>query len=274
MPEITTTDGTRLHIEDSGGSGSPVVLIHGWPLSGESWELQVPALTEAGHRVITYDRRGFGRSDKPDAGYDYDTLAADLAALLEGLDLRGATLVGFSMGGGEVVRYLSAHGSDRVDRAMLISAVPPFLMQGEDNPEGPLPPAMFTEMRDSLEQDREAFFPGFIEGFFSAGDTVKVGQDDLDEALRLALQSRPEAALATMDAWATTDFRPDLAAIDVPLLIVHGDSDATVPVEGSGARVHDALPESRLEIIADGPHGIPVSHSDQVSRALLDFLGD
>ncbi|GAA1484728.1 alpha/beta fold hydrolase [Brachybacterium fresconis] len=273
MAHVTAQDGITLFVEDSGGSGHPVVLIHGWPLSGESWAHQRDALDQAGYRVITYDRRGFGRSDKPQDGYDYDTLAADLTAVLTQLDVHDVTLVGFSMGGGEVVRHLGTQGSPRVRAAVLASAVPPYLLQTDDNPEGPLTRDAAAQLREGLEQDRDAFFADFATGFFTAGDQLAVDQAEVDEAVRMSRQSDQGAALACMEAWATTDFREDLRAIDVPLLIIHGDSDGTVPFEGSGKRTHEAVPGSELVLIPGGPHGLNASHPEQFNKALLDFLG-
>lgn len=276
MTEVTAYSGrlksVRVHVDDSGGSGRPVVLIHGWPLSGESWSEQVSALTEAGYRTITYDRRGFGRSDKPSSGYDYDTLAADLDAVLTELDLRDVTLVGFSMGGGEVARYLSARGEGRIRSAVFAAAVPPFLMRGPDNPEGPLTKETAQEMEQGLKDDRDGFFEDFTAGFFSAGDRLMVTEEQRQEAIRLSHQSDQAAALGCMEAFATTDFRDDLSWITVPTLVIHGDNDGTVPFEGSGRRTHEAVPHSELVLLDDGPHGCNVSHPDAFNAALLDFL--
>lgn len=267
-----STRNISMHIEDTGGSGRPVVLIHGWPLTSQSWENQVPALEEAGYRVITYDRRGFGESDKPAHGYDYDTFADDLHSVIEGRDLRDVTLVGFSMGGGEVARYAARHGVDRLYSVVFAAAVPPYLLQVEGNPDGPLTEEAYKELRGSLELDREAFFDQFTTGFFSAGETLEVSEEERQKAIELSRQSDYGAALGAMDAWATTDFRNDLAAVTLPALILHGDSDATVPLEGSGARTHEAIVGSELVVIQGGPHGINVSHAAEFNRALLEFL--
>ena len=221
-------DRVRLHVEDSGGNGRPVVLIHGWPLSAESWQAQVEPLRAAGYRVIAYDRRGFGRSDKPADGFDYDTLTADLAGILEDLDLRDATLVGFSMGGGEVARYITSHGEDRLRSVVFASAVPPYLMKTDDNPEGPLTADKAKEMEDGLKADRATFFDGFTKDFFSAKGVLKVTEAQRQEAIVMCLQSDQAAALGCMKAFATTDFRKDLEKVRVPSLILHGDSDGTV----------------------------------------------
>lgn len=273
MPEVTTHDGVRLFVEDSGGTGHPVLLIHGWPLSGESWSHQKATLVQNGYRVVTYDRRGFGRSDKPEDGYDYDTLAEDLAAVLTQLDLQEVTLVGFSMGGGEVVRHLAKRGSTGVRDIVLAAAVPPYVLQTDDNPDGPLSREAAAQLRQGLEQDRDSFFRDFATGFFTAGEELAVDQAEVDEAVRLSNQSDQQAALGCMDAWATTDFREDLRSVDVPLLVIHGDADGTVPFEGSGKRTHEAVPGSELVLVPGGPHGLNVSHAEEFNRALLEFLG-
>lgn len=262
----------HLHIHDTGGPGRAVVLIHGWPLSGDSWSAQIGPLQDAGYRVITYDRRGFGKSEKPASGYDYDTLADDLHDVLESLQLREATLVGFSMGGGEVARYAHRHGTDRLRSVVFAAAVPPYLMQSSENPDGPLDEQTFTQMRGTLEQDRDGFIDNFITGFFTAGDQLAVTEEQRQEAVAMAKQSDQNAALATMDAWAKTDFRDDLRAVDVPALILHGDSDGTVPLEGSGQRTHQAVAHSELKVIPGGPHGLNVSHAEEFNQTLRDFL--
>ena len=262
----------KLHVDDTGGSGRPVVLIHGWPLSGESWSEQVAPLSAAGYRVVTYDRRGFGRSDKPGGGFDYDTLTEDLAKVLDELDLTDVTLVGFSMGGGEVARYVSTYGEERLHSVVFAAAVTPYLMNGEDNPDGPLTAEAAGELTAALTADRTTFFDGFMTAFFSSGGDLKVTESQRQEAIRQAHQSDQEAALGCMAAWGTTDFREDLATITVPTLVVHGEGDATVPFEGSGARTHVAVPQSRLVVVPDAPHGLNVSHADAFNTALLEFL--
>ncbi|GMA28040.1 alpha/beta fold hydrolase [Arenivirga flava] len=276
MTEITAHHGlltdVNLHVDDTGGAGRPVVLIHGWPLSGESWSEQIPALTAAGYRVVSYDRRGFGRSDKPRQGYDYDTFAEDLDAVLSALDVRDATLVGFSMGGGEVARYLSKFGSDRIRSAVFAAAVPPYLAQTDDNPEGPLDQETADGMESGLKEDDAAFYDQFTKDFFTANGTIAVTEEQRQQALALAKQADKHAALGAMKAFATTDFREDLKAVTVPALIIHGDSDGTVPFEGSGQRTHQALSGSELHVVVGGPHGINVSHADEFNRELLAFL--
>ena len=262
-----------LYYEDH-GSGDPVVLIHGWPLSGRSWEKQVPALVEAGYRIITYDRRGFGKSSQPFGGYDYDTFAADLDALLAHLDLRNATLIGFSMGGGEVARYIGRYGTDRVAKAVLAAAVPPYLYQSDDNPEGGLDDATIQQFQDGVRTDRIAFLDGFTTDFFAAGDKY----DLISEPSRLyhreiAEFASPKGTLDCIAAFSYTDFRDDLAKIDVPTLVIHGDSDAIVPFEVSGSRSHEMIDDSALALIEGAPHGFNATHAEQFNRALLDFLG-
>lgn len=276
MPDVTASSGilsnTQVHVEDSGGPGRPVVLIHGWPLSAESWSEQVGPLTDAGYRVVAYDRRGFGRSDKPSKGYDYDTLADDLDSVLSELDLHDATLVGFSMGGGEVARYITRHGQDRLHSVVFAAAVPPYLLKSDDNPDGPLTEEAAAEMSAGLESDRTTFFDGFTQGFFSAGGELKVTEEQRQEAIVLCHQSDQTAALGCMKAFATTDFREDLPKVTVPTLVIHGASDATVPFEGSGKRTHEAIAGSELVVVADAPHGLNVSHADEFNTALLSFL--
>ena len=267
-----TAPRVRLHVDDHGGTGRPVILIHGWPLSGEAWSAQVSVLREAGYRVITYDRRGFGRSDKPGSGYDYDTLAVDLAGIIQDLELREVSLVGFSMGGGEVARYITNHGQSRLHSIVFAAAVPPFLLKTDDNPDGPLPQEQADEMRQGLAKDRESFFDMFTRDFFSANGELKVSEEERQAAIALCHQSDQTAALGCMEAFATTDFRPDLRRVTVPTLVLHGDSDGTVPFEGSGKRTHAAIANSDLVVLKDAPHGCNVSHADQFNAALLGFL--
>ncbi|QHQ35171.1 alpha/beta fold hydrolase [Algicella marina] len=262
----------HLHVEDRVGTGRPIILIHGWPLSGEAWKKQVPALQEAGFRVITYDRRGFGRSDKSTSGYDYDTLAADLAGLIEERDLRDVTIVGFSMGGGEVARYIANHGEDRLLSAVFASAVPPYMMQTEDNPDGPLTSQAAKDMENKLRAGREEFFDGFTRDFFTANGELKVTEEERQKAVALCLQSSQTAALGCMEAFGTTDFRDDLKNITVPTLVLHGDADGIVPIEGSGQRTHAAVAGSQLVTVSGAPHGCNISHPREFNAALLGFL--
>lgn len=262
-----------LYYEDH-GRGEPVVLVHGWPLSSKSWEKQVPVLLDAGYRVVAYDRRGFGNSAKPTSGYDYDTLAEDLHTLMTELDLTGATLVGFSMGGGEVARYLGTYGSDRVEKAVFISAIPPFLLNTSDNPEG-VEGSVFDGILESITADRPAFLSTFLSNFYNVD--VYGGNRVSDEVVRLswnvAAAASPIGTLDCVSAW-LTDFRGDLASIDVPVLVIHGDADRIVPFAASGKRTPGMVKESRLVVIEGGPHGITWTHADRVNRALLDFVGE
>ncbi|MGT2426234.1 alpha/beta fold hydrolase [Amnibacterium kyonggiense] len=261
-----------LYVEDSGGTGRPVVLIHGWPLSGASWSAQVPALRGAGYRVVSYDRRGFGRSDKPARGYDYDTFAEDLQSILEALDLRDVTLVGFSMGGGEVARYVAKYGQDRLHSVVFAAAVPPYLAKTDDNPDGPLDQATADGMESGLKDDRDAFFPQFVHQFYTADGVLKATPAQVDEAVALAQQSDQKAALGAMEAFATTDFRDDLTKVTVPALVIHGAADGVVPFEGSGKRTHAAIAGSELVVVPDAPHGFNVTNAEEFNRALLAFL--
>jgi non-heme chloroperoxidase len=261
----------RLHYEDY-GSGTPVVLIHGWPLSGRSWENQVPALLAEGHRVITYDRRGFGLSSQPWTGYDYDTFAADLDTLLQHLDLHEVTLVGFSMGGGEVARYLGRYGADRIAAAVFASAVPPYLYKSEDNPDGGLDDATLGQFETGVVTDRIAFLDDFMSTFFKAGRKVLVSEPQRLYNRDIAAFASPKGTLDCIAAFGRTDFRDDLARVTVPTLVIHGDSDAVVPFEVSGKRTHQAIAGSTLALIEGGPHGLNVTHAAEFNTALLEFL--
>lgn len=276
MTDITAHHGllshVELHVDDTGGSGRPVVLIHGWPLSGASWAEQVPVLAGCGYRVITYDRRGFGHSSKPRTGYDYDTFADDLAAVLDELDLTDVTLVGFSMGGGEVVRYLTRHGGGRIRSIVLAAAITPFLAQSPENPQGPLTAEAAAEMETALRADADAFYDDFTRRFFSVDGVLKVAETERRRALALARQADHHAAVKAMEAFGTTDFRDDIEQVAVPTLVVHGDSDSIVPFEGSGARTHLAIAASELELIVGAPHGLNVSHASEFNDALIRFL--
>ncbi len=261
----------QLNVTDQ-GKGRPVVLIHGWPLSGEAFKPQIPALTSAGYRVVTYDRRGFGASDKPATGYDYDTLAADLESVLSDLELTDVTLLGFSMGGGEVARYVANHGEDRLHSVVFASAVPPYLMKTNDNPNGPLTEEKAGEMEKNLKNDRDAFFEQFTRDFFSANGDLKVSEAQRQDAIQLCEKSDKKAALACMEAFGTTDFRDDLAEITVPALVLHGDADGIVPYEGSGNRTRQRVANSESVVLKGAPHGCNVSHAKEFNQALLRFL--
>ena len=270
--DTLNTDAVRLHIEDSGGSGRPVVLIHGWPLSAKAWEPQVQVLRAAGYRVVAYDRRGFGQSDKPASGYGYDTLADDLQRVMDQCALQDVTLVGFSMGGGEVARYIARHGESRLHSVVFAAAVPPYLMQSGDNAQGPLTPEKAQGMKKALQEDRGSFFDLFSKDFFSANGALQVTEAQRAAAVALCHQSSQQAALACMDSFSTTDFRDDLKKLTVPTLVIHGEADAIVPFEGSGQRTHWAVPHSQLVTVGGAPHGLNVSHAQVFNEALLSFL--
>jgi len=260
-----------LHYEDA-GSGPPVVLIHGYPLSGRAWDKQVPGLLEAGHRVITYDRRGFGQSSQPTSGFDYDTFAADLKTLMDKLDLQEATLVGHSMGTGEVTRYLGNYGSARVARAVLVSPIPPFLLQADDNPEG-LPGSLFEGFIQTAKADTPAWMKGFLDNFYNfdvLGGT-RVSDQAFQVSWNIATAASAIAAVACIPTW-ETDFRDDLPKIDLPVLVVHGDADRILPFANTGKRLPGLIKDIKLTVIEGGPHAIAWTHADQVNQALLAFL--
>ena len=253
------------------GAGQPVVLIHGYPLSGRAWDRQVPALLGAGYRVITYDRRGFGKSSQPASGYDYDTFAADLNALLEYLDLRDAVLAGHSMGTGEVTRYLGRYGSGRVAKGVLIAPIPPYLLQAGDNPGG-VPGSLFDGFAQAAAADTPAWMKGFLDTFYNIATLGGLVSDQAYQASwNLAVTASATAAVACIPTW-TTDFRDDLPKIDVPVLVVQGDADQVLPLEKTGQRLPGLIKDMDLVVIEGGPHAIPWTHAGQVNTALLDFL--
>jgi non-heme chloroperoxidase len=265
------SDDIEIYYEDH-GVGPPVVLIHGYPLSGRAWDKQVPVLLQAGCRVITYDRRGFGKSSQPTTGYDYDTFAADLDALMSYLDLRDAVIVGHSMGTGEVTRYLGSYGSARVAKGVLISPIPPFLLQTPDNPEG-LPQDLFDGFIRSARADPPAWMKGFLDNFYNydvLGGTL-VSEQAFQASFNLAVSASAAATVACIPTW-LTDFRADLANIDVPILVIDGNADRVLPYDKTGARLPGLIKDMRLVTIEGGPHAIAWTHADQVNRALLDFL--
>ena len=276
MGRITVGEenGTPLELSyEDRGSGQPVILIHGWPLSGRSWEQQVPALVEDGHRVITYDRRGFGASSQPWEGYDYDTFAADLHRLIELLDLTDVTLVGFSMGGGEVARYVGQYGTERVTKAVFAAAVPPYLYKTADNPEGGIDDAALTGFHDGIRADRIAFVDGFVTNFFAVrGKTDLVSEPLRSYNVAVAAAASPKGTLDCTTAFTKTDFRDDLTAFTIPTLVIHGDSDAIVPFEVSGRRTAEAIDGSKLVLVPDAPHGLNVTHDQTFNAELLAFL--
>jgi len=270
MPYIEAKDGTRLYVKDW-GSGRPIVLIHGWPLNADMWEYQAVRLAEAGYRVIAYDRRGFGRSEQPFGGYDYDSMADDLAAVLDAADVRDAVLAGFSMGGGEVARYLSRHGAGRIAKAALISAVTPFMKKTADNPDG-VDTSVEQQMIDGLRTDRPDFLAGFGQTFFGVGwITSPVSQELLKWAQFLALQASPLATIKCVSAFFETDFRPDMAAFTMPTLIIHGDKDQTVPIDVSGRAAARMVPHAELLEYDGAPHGLFATHADRLYEDLLRF---
>ncbi len=260
----------ELYYEDR-GTGAPIVLVHGWPLNGGSWERQSAALLAAGYRVITYDRRGFGRSSAPSDGYDYDTLASDTYKLIEALDLNNAALVGFSMGGGEVARYLGRFNEGRVTKAGFISAVTPALRKDGANPEG-VDPSVFDNIKEQIEKDRYAFLQSFMKMFYNDKMLSHTVSDaKLQADFTIAAQSNYGAMLFCVDAW-LEDFREDVKAIKIPTLVIHGDGDQVVPLENSGARMPELIPSAKLHVVEGGPHGLIWTHATEVNTALLSFL--
>ena len=265
-------DEVQLSYEDQ-GSGAAVMLIHGYPLSGASWEKQVPALLEAGHRVITYDRRGFGKSSQPTRGYHYDTFAADLRKLIEHLELENFTLVGFSMGGGEVARYIGKYGSRGVSKAVIIGGVPPYLLKAADNPEG-VDRAMFDGIQKAIVADRYAFFTEFFKNFFNTDVFLgkRISEPAIQANWNLAASASATASLACVPTW-YEDFRNDVARIDVPTLVIHGTADRIVPFHAAGEKTAKLVKGARLVPIQDGPHAVNWTHAEEVNAALVEFLG-
>jgi non-heme chloroperoxidase len=275
MPYVTVGEensgSIELYYEDH-GSGPPVVLIHGYPLSCRAWDKQIPMLLSAGRRVIMYDRRGFGKSSQPTLGYDYDTFAADCKTLMDKLDLRDAVLVGHSMGTGEVTRYLGKYGSDRVAQGVLVSPIPPFLLQTDNNPEG-LPANLFDGFMESASTDMPAWMKGFLDNFYNmdvyAGKLVS--EQAFTTSFNVAVGASATAAVACIPTW-ETDFRGDLPKIDVPMLVIQGDADRILPFPNTGKRLPDLI-DCELVVIEGGPHAIAWTHSDQVNNALRQFIG-
>jgi non-heme chloroperoxidase len=262
-----------LYFEDH-GSGPPVVLIHGYPLNGRSWERQERALLAAGYRAINYDRRGFGLSSQPTVGYDYDTFAADLNALLEHLDLQDIVLVGFSMGTGEVTRYLGRYGSARVRKAALLGAIPPFLLKTDDNPEG-VDGQVFEGIKAAVVKDRYAYFKDFFDNFYNV-DVLggsRISEQAWQASFNVAAGASPHASYACVDSW-LTDFRGDLPKIDVPMLVVHGTEDRILPISATAQRLPGLIDDLKLVTVEGGPHNIAWTHPDEVNKPLLEFLAD
>ena len=256
------------------GQGAPIVLIHGWPLDHQMWEYQSVYLASRGLRVIAYDRRGFGQSSKPWTGYDYDTLADDLKALLDALELQDVTLVGFSMGGGEVARYMSRHGGARVSKVVFVSAVTPYLLKTDDNPEG-VDASTFQGMLDGLNKDRADFLNSFAKTFYGSaalGMGVAVSATQAQWTLTMAMPASPKATLDCVNAFAATDFRSDLTSVHVPALVIHGDNDQTVPIASSGDRTAQALPHAQYLVYAGAPHGLHLLSKDRLNEDLFDFV--
>ena len=276
MPYITVgqENGTdiELYYEDH-GSGRPVVLIHGYPLDGHSWEKQIPALLEAGNRVITYDRRGFGRSSQPTTGYDYDTFAADLDALMRELDLLDTVLVGFSMGTGEVGRYLGTYGSRRVAKAVFLASLEPFLLKTDDNPTG-VDQSVFDGILEAVKKDRYAYFTSFYEAFYNLDETLgsRISEEALRNSWNVAAGASAHASIAAVPTW-ITDFRADVAKVDVPTLILHGTADRILPIDATGRPFHALLPTAEYVEIEGAPHGLLWTHAEEVTAALIAFLG-
>lgn len=271
MTFITTTDNTKLYVKDW-GTGRPVILIHGWPLSADSWDDQAVAIADAGFRAISYDRRGFGRSDQRWSGYDYDTLADDLAAVIKETGATDATIVGFSMGGGEVARYMSRHNGQNVSQAVLISSVVPYMLKTPDNPDG-TDIAVFDQMTAAMKADRAKFFGGFFDDFYGVGLLSQPVSDELLLASRnTAMQAGLKGTLECAKSFGTTDFRPDLTALNVPTLIIHGTADATVPIDAAGRAAAKGIATSRLIEYDGAPHGLFATHKDKLTADLLEFL--
>jgi non-heme chloroperoxidase len=277
MPYITVgkenSGNIDLYYEDH-GSGKPIVLIHGYPLSGASWEKQVAVLLAAGHRVITYDRRGFGKSSQPTMGYSYDTFAEDLHKIVTQLELRDFALVGFSMGGGEVARYMGKYGSKGVSRAVFISAVPPYLLKASDNPEG-VDGSVFEGIQKAIVADRYAFFTEFFKNFYNTDLLLgkRVSQPVIQSNWNVAAGSSATASLACVATW-HEDFRKDLTRIDVPTLVMQGDADRILPIAASGLRTAKLIKGARLAVIKDGPHCITWTHAEEVNSELVNFLAE
>lgn len=272
MSYIETKDGVQLHVKDC-GQGRPVVLVHGWPLTGDMFEYQSLALLEAGYRVITYDRRGFGQSSHPATGYDYDTFADDLAAVLDKLDIQGATLAGFSMGGGEVARYLSRHGATRIAKAVLISSVVPYLLKDGSNPDG-VDQSVFEDMKKQIRKDRFAFLQSFAKMFYGVGFVSSPVSDALlDWTFILAVMASPKATINCVDAFGKTDFRKDLAAFTIPTLVIHGTSDKTVPIDAAGRAAAKQIAGAKLLEYDGEPHGLFATVPDRLNADLIEFIG-
>ncbi|MVA72974.1 alpha/beta fold hydrolase [Agrobacterium vitis] len=272
MAFVEAKDGTQLHVKDM-GKGRPVVLIHGWPLTGDMFEYQSLALLEAGFRVITYDRRGFGQSGHPADGYNYDTFADDLASVIDSLDVQNVSLVGFSMGGGEIARYLSRHGASKVSKAALVASVAPYLLKDASNPDG-VDASVFEGMKNDIRKDRFAFLQSFAKTFYGVGlVTSPVSQGVLDWSFILGVMASPKATIDCVDAFGKTDFRPDLAAFTIPTLVIHGTADKTVPIDPAGRAAANGIAGAKLIEYEGEPHGLFATAPDRLNRDLIEFLG-
>ncbi|WP_438969447.1 alpha/beta fold hydrolase [Nonlabens sp.] len=276
MPYLEKTTAQKavdvdIYFEDH-GSGQPIILIHGWPLSGAMWEYQVPALIDAGYRVITYDRRGFGRSSRPYTGYDYNTMTEDLQDLIKKLDLQDVILAGFSMGGGELAQYAGTFGTSRVSKFIFISSIAPYLLKTDDNPNG-APDEVFKGMEENVRKDRAGFLKGFGEGFVNYEDNKnRVSKGQLDYNFNIAANASPKGTLDCINAFGRTDLRKALEKIDIPTLFIHGDADNIVPVEPSSKQGHEIVKGSKLEMIKDAPHGLYLTHKEELNKLILDFI--
>jgi non-heme chloroperoxidase len=275
MPFVTVGQENSMPIElyyEDHGSGRPVLLIHGFPLSGRAWERQERALIAAGHRVVTYDRRGFGKSSQPSIGYDYDTFAADLDKLVTALDLRDFDLAGHSMGGGEIARYLGKYGTSRVRRAAIVSGVPPYLLKTPETPNG-VPQDVFDQIAAGLTADRAAYFTEWDKNFFNLDQTLgsRISAEEVQDAWNTAVGASPAGTIACVPTW-HTDFRADLPKIDIPVLVLHGTEDRILPIEACGPRTHELIPGSEYVPIQGAPHGLCWTHADEVNAELLRFF--
>ncbi len=273
MNYVKTADGTQLYVKQW-GAGRPVILLHGWPLSADSWDDHAMAIAEAGYRAISYDRRGFGRSSQPWTGYDYDTLADDLAAVIEQTGAQDAVLVGFSMGGGEIARYMSRHGGKGVIKTALVSSVVPYMLKTPDNPDG-TDKSVFDDMTKGMKEDRAKFFAGFFKDFYGVSLISHPTSDEVIQwSCNVAMQASLKATLECAKSFATTDFRPDLPSFKVPTLIIHGTDDKTVPIGAAGRAAAKGIANSTLIEYDGAAHGLPATHKDRLTKDLLAFLGD
>jgi peroxiredoxin len=276
MPYLEKTTATKssdvsIYYEDA-GMGKPIVLIHGWPLSGDMWEYQVPALVDAGYRVITYDRRGFGKSSRPYSGYSYENMAEDLHDLISKLNLKDVTLAGFSMGGGELGKYVEMFGTSNLSRLIFISSITPFMLKTDDNPDG-VPESVFEDMKNNVKKDRAGFLKEFGKNFVNYTDNKdKISQGMLDHSFNIAVAASPKGTLDCIDAFGKTDLRVGMKKIDIPTLFIHGDADAVVPPEPTSKQGHEMVKESQLELFKDAPHGLFLTHSKQLNESMVKFL--